>query len=61
MTDRQTKILDMVTREKKVEVSKLSDILGVSKVTIRKDLTALEEMELISREHGYAVVYREFG
>ena len=56
MTDRQTKILDMVTREKKVEVSKLSDILGVSKVTIRKDLTALEEMELISREHGYAVV-----
>ena len=25
-------------------------------MTIRKDLTALEEMELISREHGYAVV-----
>ena len=44
MTDRQTKILDMVTREKKVEGSKLSEILEVSKVTIRKDLTALEEM-----------------
>lgn len=56
MTERQTKILDIVTRQKKVEVSKLAEILQVSKVTVRKDLTALEEMELITREHGYASV-----
>lgn len=32
----------------------LSELLGVSQVTIRKDLDALESMELLVREHGYA-------
>ena len=54
MTDRQTKILEIVTRQKKVEVAALSEMLGVSQVTIRKDLDALEGMELLTREHGYA-------
>ncbi len=56
MTDRQTKILEIVTQQKKVEVTTLSDMLEVSQVTIRKDLDALESMELLTREHGYAVV-----
>lgn len=54
MTDRQTKILEIVTQQKKVEVAALSELLGVSQVTIRKDLDALESMELLVREHGYA-------
>ena len=54
MTDRQTKILEIVTQRKKVEVAALSEMLGVSQVTIRKDLDALEGMELLTREHGYA-------
>lgn len=56
MTDRQTKILEIVTRKKRVEVAALSEMLGVSQVTIRKDLDALDDMELLVREHGYAAV-----
>lgn len=56
MTERHTKILDIVSEEKKVEVNRLSEILGVSQVTIRKDLDLLEERALLSREHGYAVM-----
>jgi DeoR/GlpR family transcriptional regulator of sugar metabolism len=56
MTDRQTKILEMVNRQKKVKVTELSEILGVSQVTIRKDLDALESMDILTREHGYAVI-----
>lgn len=56
MTDRQTKILEMVNRQKKVKVTELSEALLVSQVTIRKDLDALESMDIITREHGYAVI-----
>lgn len=56
MTDRQTKILEMVNEYRKVEVNKLSEVLEVSQVTIRKDLDSLEELGLLSREHGYAVI-----
>ena len=56
MTDRQTKVLEIVTQQKKVEVAALSEMLGVSQVTIRKDLDALESMDLLVREHGYATV-----
>lgn len=37
-------------------MSKLSDALGVSQVTIRKDLDVLVKKGLISREHGYATL-----
>jgi len=54
MTNRQTKILDVLSQQQRVEVSMLSGMLGVSQVTIRKDLDQLEEKGLILREHGYA-------
>ena len=54
MTDRQTKILEIVNQKKKVEVATLSQMLEVSQVTIRKDLDALEELNFLTREHGYA-------
>ena len=41
MTDRQTKILEIVNQKKKVEVVTLSQMLEVSQVTIRKDLDAV--------------------
>lgn len=56
MTERQTKILEMVNEQKKIEVNQLSETLGVSQVTIRKDLDALGEKGLLKREHGYAVI-----
>ena len=43
MNKRQTQILELLTQNKKIEVTKLSELLGVSQVTIRKDLDALAE------------------
>lgn len=56
MTERQAKILQIVNEKKKIEVAVLAEELGVSQVTIRKDLDALEERRLLVREHGYAQV-----
>ncbi|MFT8351684.1 DeoR family transcriptional regulator [Clostridium saccharoperbutylacetonicum] len=56
MTNRYTKLLEIVNKSKRIEVSKLAELLKVSQVTIRKDLGALEEKGLLKREHGYAVM-----
>lgn len=53
---RQTKLLDIVNREQKISVTELAHRLGVSEVTIRKDLTSLEQKRLLHREHGFAVM-----
>lgn len=50
MKDRYNKILELLTKEKKIEVNELSQILGVSNVTIRKDLDALEEKGIIKED-----------
>ncbi len=39
-----------------MEVSELALKLGVSQVTVRKDLDALERKKIIHREHGFAVL-----
>ena len=54
MTQRHTKMLEILSRHQRSEVTYLSDLLGVSQVTIRKDLDILEERGLVCREHGYA-------
>lgn len=56
MIDRQKLILEQLTDEKKLEVAALAERIGVSPVTMRKDLDALEKMGLIVREHGYAYI-----
>ena len=56
MNKRQTQILELLTQNKKIEVTKLSELLGVSQVTIRKDLDALSESGMLIREHGYATL-----
>ena len=56
MNKRQTQILELLTQNKKIEVTKLSELLGVSQVTIRKDLDALAESGMLVREHGYATL-----
>ncbi len=56
MNKRHTQILDLLTENKKMEVTKLSEILDVSQVTIRKDLALLENSGIIIREHGYAAL-----
>ncbi|PHV72003.1 DeoR family transcriptional regulator [Sporanaerobium hydrogeniformans] len=49
-------IKNYLTQNKKVEVSKLSDMLNVSEVTIRKDLEKLESEGFLKRFHGGAVL-----
>jgi DeoR/GlpR family transcriptional regulator of sugar metabolism len=56
MTNRHNRILEILTKNQKIEVTALADLLSVSQVTIRKDLDSLERRGLIRREHGYACV-----
>ena len=56
MPSRTNRILEILTERTRVEVSQLADELGVSQVTMRKDLTELERRHLIRREHGFAVL-----
>lgn len=56
MKNRTNKILELLTAEKKIEVSHLAEQLGVSQVTVRKDLDTLENKGIIKREHGFAVL-----
>jgi DeoR/GlpR family transcriptional regulator of sugar metabolism len=56
MTQRHTKILEALTKNQRIEVTALADMLEVSQVTIRKDLDRLEEQGLIRRKHGFASI-----
>lgn len=53
---RLSRILELVIDQGRVEVAELSDQLGVSQVTVRKDLDRLEARGLVARSHGYATV-----
>lgn len=53
--ERRQAILSIVNIRSSVRVGELADRLGVSDVTIRKDLSALEEMGLVVRTHGGVV------
>ncbi|MDR1956506.1 MAG: DeoR/GlpR family DNA-binding transcription regulator [Treponema sp.] len=56
MINRHAKILEILTKNQRIEVSALASQLEVSTVTIRKELAALEEQGILRREHGYAVI-----
>ena len=53
---RTGEIIDLIAEKKKIEVKELSELLGVSQVTVRKDLDELEEKGFIRRVHGFAVL-----
>lgn len=55
MKKRELDILNIVTEQESIEVSKLAKMLDVSSVTIRKTLDSLESRKLIRREHGFAL------
>jgi len=54
MTERQDKILEILAENQRVSVSALADSLGVSQVTVRKNLDYLEKIGFIKRDHGHA-------
>lgn len=53
--ERQKKIMESLSRDGSVLVSKLSVELGVTEETIRRDLEKLEKQENLRRTHGGAV------
>lgn len=53
--ERYLRILEIVNGKGKVTVAELSEALGVSSVTVRRDLEKLEEKELLFRTHGGAM------
>jgi DeoR/GlpR family transcriptional regulator of sugar metabolism len=56
MNKRDTGILELITEHRRIEVAELAEIMKVSRVTMRKDLDALEERGLIRRERGFAIL-----
>ncbi len=55
MNERFELILEILLKEKKISVGELSSRLGVSEVTIRKDLTELEKQGRLLRRYGGAI------
>lgn len=55
MNPRHQLILTLVHQARKMSVSELSQRTGVSEVTVRNDLTALEKQGLLKRVHGSAM------
>lgn len=52
--DRRSKIIELLEQKGSVQVDELVGLFGVSHVTIRKDLTELEDRGLLHRTHGGA-------
>lgn len=55
MKKRETIILELLSEQGRIDVVTLAEKLGVSQVTVRKDLDVLESKGIVRREHGYAV------
>ena len=53
--ERRQHMLAKIQREGRVLVSELSEALGISRITIRKDLDYLESKGLVQRTHGGAL------
>ncbi|MCL6516115.1 DeoR/GlpR family DNA-binding transcription regulator [Alicyclobacillus sp.] len=53
--ERKARILDAVNRQGRATVAELSELLGASASTIRRDLQDLEALGLLRRAHGGAV------
>lgn len=52
---RQSQIVQWVEKGGKISVTELATLTGVSPVTIRKDLSKLDEYGILSRYHGFAI------
>lgn len=54
MGKRDTRILELLGSAGSMEVAALAESLGVSQVTVRKDLDELQGLGIVRREHGLA-------
>jgi len=53
--ERRNRILELLRAQGSVRVSTLGELLGVTEVTIRRDLERLERQGLLERTHGGAI------
>ncbi len=58
-TERRQQILQYLQNDVSIRGSRLSELLNVSDMTIRRDLDALEKQGLIERTHGGAILKQE--
>lgn len=56
ISERQNSILNVLKEEKSIRVNKIAKTLYVSEATIRRDLAEMENMGLIERSHGGAIL-----
>lgn len=56
---RQKLILDYLRTHKSAQVQQLSDILGISLSTVRRDLSDMEEIGSVRRVHGGAMLMQD--
>jgi DeoR/GlpR family transcriptional regulator of sugar metabolism len=54
--ERQQRILEVIRSDEGIRVSALSDLLGVSTMTVRRDLDALARKGALERTHGGALL-----
>lgn len=57
---RQAQIMEVLLKEESIAVTDLAELLDVSQVTIRKDLTELEQANKLYRSHGKAIIINPF-
>lgn len=60
LNERHVQILDILRQQGSVSVLDLASMLDVSSVTIRKDLTMLEQKGLLYRTHGSAILINPY-
>ena len=60
LSERHSYILDLLRQQGSVAVIDLANQLKVSSVTIRKDLTLLEEKKMLYRTHGSAILINPY-
>ena len=57
---RHAKMLAMIRERQEIKVDELAEVFGVSLMTIRRDLQALEDKGLINRFYGGAAVEQRY-
>ncbi|MFA6335563.1 MAG: DeoR/GlpR family DNA-binding transcription regulator [Bacteroidales bacterium] len=60
LNERHEYILDILRKQSSVSVTSFASQLNVSEVTIRKDLSYLESLNLLYRAHGFAILINPY-
>lgn len=60
LNERHNRIMEIMRQQNAISVSSLASMLKVSEVTIRKDLSLLEEQHFLYRIHGSAILVNRY-